>query len=117
VDLIDRMTRRTRFLEGVLLLLSLPNARVVEAQVEHARGAYDAVVFRAFRPFERKLFKRVFALCGRDGAVVAYKGRAEKARAELPALEGLYASADILPVAVPFLDEERCVVLLRPARE
>ena len=41
------------------------------------------MTFRAFRPFERKLFKRVFALCDADGAVLAYKGRADRAREEL----------------------------------
>ena len=114
VALVDRMTRRTDFLRSVLELLSLPNAEVIESQVEHARGSYDLVTFRAFRPFERKLFKRVFALCDVDGAVLAYKGRAERARAELPEIEGLYSSAEIIPVEVPFLKDERCVVVLRP---
>lgn len=115
VALIDRMTRRIRFLEELVDELPLPNVRIIETQVEHARGAYDIVVFRAFRPFERKLFKRVFALCAPDGAVVAYKGKIEKARAELAAIEGLYAQAEIHPLKVPFLEDERCAVLLRPA--
>lgn len=114
VALVDRMTRRTDFLRSLLELLPLPNAEVIEVQVEHARGSYDLVAFRAFRPFERKLFKRVFALCDRDGAVLAYKGKAEKARTELPEIEGLYSSAEIVPVDVPFLADERCVVVMRP---
>ena len=72
------------------------------------------MTFRAFRPFERKLFKRVFALCGADGAVLAYKGKLEKARAELAAIEGLYSTTEIVPIKVPFLDDERCAVVLRP---
>jgi 16S rRNA (guanine527-N7)-methyltransferase len=88
---------------------------VIEEQVERARGEYDLVTFRAFRPFERKLFKRVFALCNKAGAVVAYKGKADKAKAELIAIEGLYASAEIIPVKVPFLEDERCLVVMRPA--
>jgi len=116
VDLIDRMTRRTRFLEAALLAIPVPNASVVEEQVERARGSYDVVVFRAFRPFERKLFKKVFALCDSNGHVIAYKGKADKARAELPEIEGFFASAEIVPVRVPLLDEERCVVVMRPAR-
>ena len=116
VTLMDRMTRRTDFLHGVLELLDLDNAEVVEAQVEHARGAYDLITFRAFRPFEPKLFKRVLALCEPDGAAVAYKGKADKARGELAAIGSLYSSAEILPVTVPFLAEERCIVILRPTR-
>jgi 16S rRNA (guanine527-N7)-methyltransferase len=114
VDLIDRMTRRTDFLRRVVDLIPVDNAQVIEAQVEHARGSYDLVTFRAFRPFERKLFKRVFALCDTGGAVVAYKGKADRARAELPEIEGLFSSVEIVAVSVPFLEEERCVVVLRP---
>jgi 16S rRNA (guanine527-N7)-methyltransferase len=117
LDLVDRMTRRTDFLRAMVDLLRLENATVVESQVEHARGSYDLVVFRAFRPFERKLFKRVFALCDAEGAVAAYKGKADRARAELGEIEGLYSSVEVLPVQVPFLEEERCLVVLRPARK
>jgi 16S rRNA (guanine527-N7)-methyltransferase len=116
VFLIDRMTRRTDFLRGMLDRLRIENAEVIESQVEHARGAYDLVTFRAFRPFERKLFKRVFALCTPTGAVLAYKGKSDRARAELAEIEGLYSSAELIPVAVPFLEDERCVLLLRPAQ-
>jgi 16S rRNA (guanine527-N7)-methyltransferase len=114
--LIDRMTRRTDFLRSAVELLRLENAEVIEEQVERVRGSWDLVVFRAFRPFERKLFKRVFALCGPDGFVAAYKGRAERARAELGEIEGLYSSAAIEPIEVPFLPDERCLVVMRPAR-
>jgi len=93
-----------------------PSVCVIQSEVERARGRYDLVTFRAFRPFERSLFKAVFALCDTEGAVAAYKGKPEKARAELAAIEGLYASAEIIPVAVPMLDEERCLVVMRPAR-
>ncbi len=114
VTLLDRMTRRIRFLEAVRSELALDNVDIVEEQVERAKGSYDVVTFRAFRPFERKLFKRVFSVCSPDGRVVAYKGKADKAEAELAEIEGLYASAEILPIAVPFLSDERCVVVMRP---
>lgn len=113
--LIDRMTRRTRFLEAIAASLATANVEVVEEQVEHVRREFDLVVFRAFRPFERKLFKRVFALCAPEGFVAAYKGKAEKAKSELDAIAGLYRSAEILPVRVPFLEDERSLVILRPA--
>jgi len=116
VSLIDRMARRTDFLRSACELLRLDNARVVEEQVERVKGSWDLVTFRAFRPFERKLFKRVFALCDTAGCVVAYKGKAERARAELGAIEGLYSSVEIVSVGVPFLPDERCVVVMRPAR-
>lgn len=116
VTLLDRMTRRIRFLEAMKAELRLDNVDIVEEQVERAKGSFDVVTFRAFRPFERKLFKRVFAVCAPGGSVVAYKGKANRARAELAEIEGLYSSVEIMPVKVPFLDDERCVVVMRPAR-
>jgi 16S rRNA (guanine527-N7)-methyltransferase len=115
VSLVERMGRRVRFLENERAVLGLANVQIQEREVERAEGRFDLLTFRAFRPFERKLFKRVFALCEPDGFVVAYKGRRDKAEAELPEIAGLYSSAEILPVAVPFLTDERCVVVLRPA--
>ena len=48
--------------------------------------------------------------------MVAYKGRIERANAEVEdvrrSAEALI-SAHVVPVAVPFLDEERCIVVLR----
>jgi 16S rRNA (guanine527-N7)-methyltransferase len=115
VFLVDRMGKRTRFLENEKAVLGLGNVEVVEREVERVDESFDLLTFRAFRPFERKLFKAVFALCEPDGFVAAYKGRRDKAQAELAAIEGLYASAEILPVEVPFLEDERCLVVLRPA--
>jgi 16S rRNA (guanine527-N7)-methyltransferase len=114
VTLVERMGRRVRFLENEKAALGLSNVTIQEREVERAEGRFDLLTFRAFRPFERKLFKKVFALCEPDGFVVAYKGRREKAEAELPEIAGLYSSAEIHPVAVPFLTDERCVVILKP---
>ena len=114
VALVDRMTRRIRFLEAMQAELPLPNVTIIEEQVERAKGSYDLVTFRAFRPFERKLFKKVFSICAPGGHVVAYKGKAGKAEAELEAITGLFADAKIVPLQVPFLDDERCLVIMRP---
>ncbi len=114
VSLIDRMTRRINFLRTMKAQLPLPNAEVIEDQVERTHGCYDLITFRAFKPFERKLFRRVFALCSRDGFVIAYKGRRDRVEAELPEIEGLYSEIAIHRVQVPYLDEERCVAILRP---
>ncbi len=117
VTLLDRMTRRIRFLEAMKAELPLDNAEILEEQVERAKGQWHLVTFRAFRPFERKLFRRVFAACRPDGFVVAYKGKADRARAELSEIAGLYADERIIPVRVPFLEDERCLVVMRPARK
>lgn len=116
ISLVDRMTRRTDFLAGILPLLGLSTTEIVEEQVEHLRGrTWDLLTFRAFRPFQRTLFTSVFSLCAPDGYILAYKGKTERVHAELAEISGLYASAKILPIAVPFLPDERCLVILRPA--
>jgi 16S rRNA (guanine527-N7)-methyltransferase len=114
VSLIDRMTRRIHFLESMRDTLGLANVDIIEEQVERLKGAYDIVTFRAFRPFERKLFRKVFGICATGGHVVAYKGKAGRARDELAAITGLYAEARVLPISVPFLEDERCLVVMRP---
>ncbi len=114
VTLIDRMTRRINFLHIVKEELKLANVVIMEEQAERAKGKYDIVTFRAFRPFERKLFKKVFALCSPNGHILAYKGKKDKAEAELKEIEGLYSLARIEPVAVPFLPDERCMVIMKP---
>lgn len=114
VTLVERMGKRVRFLENEVKVLGLSNVTIQERQVEHAEGRYEVVTFRAFRPFERKLFRKVFRLCETDGCAAAYKGRREKAEAELAGIEGLYSAAEILPVTVPFLPDERCLVVIRP---
>ena len=61
VALVDRMTRRIRFLEAMQTEIPLPNVTIIEEQVERAKGSYDIVTFRAFRPFrseERRVGKK-----------------------------------------------------------
>ena len=50
VTLMDRMTRRVRFLESVRDLVGLANVEIVETQVEHSHGSFDLVTFRPFVP-------------------------------------------------------------------
>lgn len=113
VYLVDRMTRRINFLRMMQTQLNLSNVTIVEQQVEHAKGYYDFITFRAFRPFEYKLFKKIFGLLKPGGYLLAYKGKADKAEAELEAIASLYGRATILPLEVPFLADERCLVLLQ----
>lgn len=121
--LVERMGKRTAFLESQRLLLGLDNVEVVESEVERASGPLDVVVFRAFRPFaELKLFRPLWRNLRPGGALFAYKGKSFNARMELaalatdPLLSGPAAAAEILDVWVPFLEEERCVVILRKPR-
>jgi 16S rRNA (guanine527-N7)-methyltransferase len=124
VTLIERMGRRTAFLRDTLAVLGLHNGTVLEAEAEKAPpGIFDMVLCRAFHPLDKKVFKTLTRLVRPGGCIAAYKGRREKAEAEFAALAeagflrfgggggGSFAGA-ILPLTVPFLDEERHLALL-----
>lgn len=118
--LIERLEKRARFLESVVALLGLENVEVRQSTVENEREPLECVVFRALKPFgERKLFRSIWKKIPRGGALCAYKGRVMHARLELaelsddPVLGSMASNARIMPVWVPFLEEERCVVVAR----
>ncbi|HWR12495.1 MAG TPA: 16S rRNA (guanine(527)-N(7))-methyltransferase RsmG [Rectinemataceae bacterium] len=120
VRLIERMGKRISFLESQKAILSLENVEIVESEIEKAPGPHDVAIFRAFRPFtELKLFKSIWKNLAPGGLLFAYKGKQFNAKMEMaalatdPVLAGPFSRAEIKPVWVPFLDEERCVVIVR----
>ena len=126
--LIERGGRKAKFLRNTQKTLGLANITVEEAEMEKAKpGRFSIVTFRAFRPLDPKIFKKLSRLCVAgngvaNGAVnsvlAAYKGRHEKITAEMTALEnvvpGLAGRWEVLPCPVPGLDEERHLVLIYP---
>jgi 16S rRNA (guanine527-N7)-methyltransferase len=118
--LVERMGKRITFLESQKVKLGLDNVEIVESEIERAPGPHDLVVFRAFRPFaELKLFRSVWKNLSPGGAFLAWKGKQMNARMEVaematdPVLSEPFSKAEIRPVWVPFLNEERCVVIVR----
>jgi len=116
--LIERMGRRAGFLREALVSLGLANVTVEEQQMERIKpGRFSLVTFRAFRPLEAKIYKKLSRLCCEGGFLAAYKGRRLKADAEmtslhktLPALAGCW---ELIPYPVPLLDEERHILLIQ----
>jgi 16S rRNA (guanine527-N7)-methyltransferase len=117
LTLIERKGRRAAFLRNTQAVLALPNAVVEEAPMEQSPpGRFRVVVFRAFRPLDRAVLKGLFRLLETGGVLAAYKGRLRTIEAELGALRGEAGSWEALPVPVPFLEEERHLVVIRPHR-
>jgi 16S rRNA (guanine527-N7)-methyltransferase len=115
--LIERKTRRAEFLRNTLPALGLPNAKVEEREMEKApRFRFGIIVFRAFHPLEPAILKRLFRLLIPGGALAAYKGRQEKIAMEMGDVSDLTGSWELIPCPVPFLDEERHLVIIRPIR-
>ena len=123
--LIERMGRRAGFLRNTVAVLGLPNARVEEAEMEKISPAacFDIVVFRAFRPLDPDIFKGLSRLLADGGILAAYKGRRQSLEEEMANLltapkKGAFPSIgtwEALPLELPFLEEERHLLLIRQA--
>ena len=125
--LIERMGRRAGFLRDAVAVLGLTNVRVEEAEMEKLspsagnRGEsflFDVIVFRAFKPLDDVILKRLFSLLAPGGIIAAYKGRRQSVEEEISRLESVHREAlpwEILPLEVPFLKEERRLLLIRKA--
>jgi 16S rRNA (guanine527-N7)-methyltransferase len=119
--LIERMGRRAGFLRDVVAVLGLSNVVVEEAEMEKLAPAandrfdiidrFDLIVFRAFRPLDGAILKGLFALLKPSGFLAAYKGRGQAIEEEMNGLQAL--SWEALPLEVPFLAEERHLVLIK----
>ena len=114
--LIERMGRRVGFLLNTRAALALPNVLVEECELEKAAcRRFDFVVFRAFKPLEPKLLKTLFKACKPGGIIAAYKGKREKIQEEIASLQKTADNADweIIPYSVPFLEEERHLLVIK----
>jgi 16S rRNA (guanine527-N7)-methyltransferase len=120
ITLIERMGRRAGFLRNCLAVLRLPNAAVEEAEIEKSAPCrFDLVVSRAFRPLEVPVLRGLFRLLLPGGIIAAYKGRRQTVEEELnaaAAVPPLPFSHEIIPLQVPFLDEERHLALIYPGQ-
>jgi len=114
--LIERMGRRAGFLWNTKAALGLSNVTVEEGELEKtAGGRFSLVTFRAFKPLEPKLLKTLFNACAEGGVIAAYKGRREKIEQEISLLKNNRCICEALPYSVPFLDEERHLLIIRTA--
>jgi len=116
--LIERKGRRAGFLRNTIAALSLANVVVEEAEMEKVKpGRFSVVTFRAFRPLEPKIYKKLLRLCGTGACLAAYKGRREKTLAEAAALEAALPDMagrwELIPCPVPFLDKERHLLIIK----
>ena len=121
--LVESMGRRAGFLRDALAVLKLPNAVVVEEDLKtfsrHVAetGPFDLVVFRAFKPLENRLLRLLFRLLAPGGIIAAYKGRRQTVEEEMSGLTWKPLSWDLLPLSVPFLEEERHLLLIHAPAE
>jgi len=119
--LIERKGRRSGFLRKTLAALVNKNNRFSNVSVEEQEmekvkpHRFTMVTFRAFRPLDPKILKKLFRLCAEGGTLAAYKGRRSKVEAEMAELEQQMPNQtirwELIPCPVPMLDEERHLLL------
>jgi 16S rRNA (guanine527-N7)-methyltransferase len=112
--LIERMGRRAGFLFNTIAILKLSNVTVEESEFEKTENSpFSLVTFRAFKPMESKLLKTLFKVCEKGGVIAAYKGKQEKINQEMAPLEKICGGWEAIPYTVPFLDEERHLLVMK----
>ena len=122
--LIERMGRRVGFLQNTLAVLSLKNVNIMESEMEKIPEPcrFDIIVSRAFKPLSKEIISAFLKLLNPGGFIAAYKGRRESINEELSLsfsaaeknneLIGVKTDVKIYPLEVPFLNEERHLVLI-----
>ena len=120
VNLIERMGRRAAFLRNVTAILGLSQVTVVEKELEKTNTVYDLITLRAVSSLTPDFIGKLARLLhspdppggrAQGGIIAAYKGRLETAKTELELLSNY--DTELIPINVPFLNEERCLVLIK----
>jgi 16S rRNA (guanine527-N7)-methyltransferase len=121
--LIERKGRRAGFLRNTLTTLAaksnngFSNVSVEEQEMEKVPAhRFTLVTFRALKPLEPKILKKLFRLCIDGGVLAAYKGRRSKVGAEIAELKQQMPTQtirwELIPCPVPMLNEERHLLLI-----
>jgi len=105
-SLIERSGRRAGFLRNILSLLNImDHVSIIESGLEEVDKKYDLVLFRAFRNLV-DFYESLLKIQSSEGSLFAYKGKIDTIRTEISNLSN-NLQVDIIPVLVPFLEEER----------
>lgn len=110
VTLLDSNGKKIRFLRQAIAELGVPNALAVQSRVEDFAERFDVVTSRAFATLA-DMVNGSTQLLNTGGEFLAMKG--VRPDEEIAALPAGVAVAEILPLKVPFLNEERHLVRLK----
>lgn len=111
--LLDSNAKKTRFVQQAVLELKLKNVNVVHSRVEDYQPdiKYDAVLTRAFASLP-DIIKLTTHLLNESGVLLAMKGQIPEA--ELKELSEY--NCQIIPLHIPTVEAERCLLSLKPTR-
>lgn len=110
--LIDSNGKKTRFLLQMKADLAIHNLDVVKGRIENlaAQDTYDVITSRAFSALQ-DFVGVCLPLLKSDGELVAMKGTIP--HEEIEQLNHQQLDIEIKPLAVPFLEEERHLILVK----
>jgi 16S rRNA (guanine527-N7)-methyltransferase len=109
VTLLDSNGKKIRFLRQVAAELKLENVEMLHSRVEDCTAQFDIVTSRAFASLADMVQGSGQLLAG-DGEFFAMKGLVP--HAEISALPAGVIVKEIVPLKIPFLNEERHLVRL-----
>ena len=112
VMLVDSNGKKVRFLREAVRSLKLTNAQALESRVEAVQGTFDCITARAFATLSEMLAWGGHLLTP-GGTWLALKGRCPDD--EMAAVPDTFRVEAVHPLAVPGLDAERHLVVLRRA--
>ncbi|MFP4382662.1 MAG: 16S rRNA (guanine(527)-N(7))-methyltransferase RsmG [Spirochaetia bacterium] len=112
VYLLDRSERKCLFLKNVVLGLGIQNAKILQADYTRWNGCFDTITYRALGSVSGKMISRLRKIMCPGGNVCAYKGKRETAVKEMNECRDFVPKYDILQLEVPFLNEERHLILI-----
>ena len=109
--LLDSVGKKTRFMTQIAIDLELSNVVVVQSRVEQYREQqFDHVLCRAFAPLAI-IAEKVSHLVRNQGNVLAMKGKYDQEPEPGPGSK--LKVHQVIPISVPLLDAERCLVELK----
>lgn len=111
--LLDANGKKVRFVTQAIAATGLANVSVAQARVEdyHPAHSFDAVVTRAYATLD-VIVCDARHLCGPCGRILAMKGRLPME--EIRRVEAMSCVVHVHGLAVPGLEEERCLIEVLP---
>lgn len=105
-NLVERMSKRCAFLESCTSVLQMSNTTIHNLEVERVpQESFDVIVFRAFRPLDKKMTKSLLRILKHGGYLAAYKAKPEKIAEEMEGIKAQVPEYKMVPLEVPFLTD------------
>jgi 16S rRNA (guanine527-N7)-methyltransferase len=110
--LAERSGRRAAFLNTIVSILSLEHVDVFHGDYRQIKKRFDIITFRALSRLEVEI-ESILKKLQTSGTIIAYKGKLSTIKDECEKIEQYHLSGEVKALNVPFLQEERHLLILR----